>query len=408
MALITIFRKHWIPPGNLALAHLAHGASWAIVFYAAWSGHFGDPFYRFAWIHTVALGWITMAALGVLLHAIPTFVDVPWKGDVLARWSLPVYAAGVALLVYAFLERPYLLGIAGVVLFVALALYVATAAVTLAGALRGERVQRAVARAFLVTFALLLATAYLGMQLARSLGGETSAGWLARFPPVHGNLGMLGWISLLIFGVSMRTFRPITGARTRFPLVHALVGSLALLGVVCIAFGVGAIGGALFSAAVLAYVFDTADILRRSTNRHRLPQAFVVASELWLLFALVAGAQTLLGKPWQDLYAFALLAGWAGQMLNGHLHHIGVRLIATVFRGEEDETEPQELLVPRLGWYAFLAFQAALAIVAAALLRNDPGLAARGAVFGATGWIAITANVAVAALRAKNLIASRT
>jgi hypothetical protein len=397
---MSFFRKHWIPPGTLLFAQLAHAASWALIFFAAWSGRFDDPLFRFGWIHTVALGWITMAALGILLHALPNFVDVPWRGQTIARWTLPVYAAGVVLLVYGFIANAGVLGVAGSVLFAALAVYLITAFLTLGAAMRGDRVQRAVARAFIITFFVLLLTAFMGFALAFMLYGRAFWPWVPALPPAHGNLGMLGWISLLIFGVSMRTFKPITGNRTRFPIVHMIAGSLGLLGIALIAAGISWSGGVLFVLAALAYVVDTFDILRRSTNRHRPPQAFITASVIWLLVALAAGCGVLLGKPWQGLYGFLLLAGWAGQMVNAHLHHIGIRLVSTVFRGEEDETEPRELLEPRLSWLAFSSFQAAIVIVAIALLNDAPGIAARGAVFGCTAWIAMTANVIVAVIRA--------
>ena len=90
-------RKHWIPPAALVYAHLAHGFSWVLLLWAAWSqsvhGYTG-----FAWIHTIALGWVTMSAFAILIHAMPNFVDVEWQGEKVARWSLVAYGAGVALL----------------------------------------------------------------------------------------------------------------------------------------------------------------------------------------------------------------------------------------------------------------------------------------------------------------------
>jgi len=75
-------RRHWIPPLALITAQIAHGASWLIIFAAAWTGNFDNPLFGFAWIHTVALGWITMAALAILLHALPNFIDVECSDQV--------------------------------------------------------------------------------------------------------------------------------------------------------------------------------------------------------------------------------------------------------------------------------------------------------------------------------------
>lgn len=403
-------RRHWVPPAALIYAQLGHGLSWATILWAAWSGGFGNAFYGFAWIHSVALAWITMAALAILLHALPNFVDVEWRGETAARWSLVAYAAGVALLIFGFWGHPEVLAAAGSLVLAALLVYLSTVFATLAGAFRGERVQRAVARAFSITFVFLLATALIGFGLAWMLSGRPVPSFVGSLPAAHGNLGMLGWLSLLVFGVSMRTLRPITGEATRMRWMHIVVGTMTLFGVPLIAAGVASgiallswIGGALFAIAALGYAIDVFDILRRARNPHRPPQAFVAAGVLWFLAALAAGAGVLAGKPWQQAYVFMLLIGWVGQFVNAHLYHIGVRVLATVYRGEDDETRPQELLESRLSWFSFLAFQLGIGIVVLALLSGSAGLAARGAVFGAAGWIAMIANVQAARMRAKVL-----
>ena len=348
-----------------------------------------------------------MSALAILLHALPNFVDAEWRGETIARWSLVAYGIGVALLLYGFLGDPRALGPAGDLLLAAIVVYVGTAFVTLAVAMRGERVQRAVARAFAGTFLFLLATVVIGYGLAGMLAGRGVL-WAASLPSAHAALGTLGWLSLLVFGVSMRTLRPIAGQATRFRWMHIVVGSLSLLGVPLLAAGLGSrhpqlawIGGALFAIAALGYAVDTFDVLRRATVTHRPPQAFVVASVIWFLTALAIGGGVLAGAPWQGAYIFLLLIGWIGQMVVAHFHHIGVRLIATVYRGEEDETRPEALLESRLSWLAFAGFQIAIALAAVGLLRDELGLIARAGVFGFAAWIAMTANILAARARAK-------
>lgn len=403
-------RRHWIPPAALVYAHLAHGFSWVLLLWAAWSANTSHGYVGFAWIHTVALAWITMAAFAVLIHAMPNFVDVEWRGESIARWSLAAFGVGAALMIYGFLANPRMIGGGGDLLFAAILVYLATAFWTLSVAMRGERVQRAVARAFSGTFFFLLATAVIGYGLAGMLAGR-GVMWAASLPAAHATLGTLGWLSLLIFGVSMRTLRPISGAETRFRWMHIVVGSFTLLGVPLLAAGLAIhngvfawAGAALFAIAALGYAFDVFDILRRAQVPHRPPQAFVAAGVLWFLAALAIGGCTLAGgNPWQNAYVFALLAGWIGQMVLAHFHHIGVRLIATMYRGEEDETRPQELLEPRLSWFTFGAFQIAIALAVIGLLGDHFGLIARGAIFGIGGWIAMTANILAARARAKVL-----
>jgi hypothetical protein len=400
-------RRHWIPPAALLYAHLSHGFSWALLLWAAWSAQV-HGYVGFAWIHAVVLGWVTMAALAILIHALPNFVDVEWRGEAVARWTLVAYGAGVVLLLYGFLGNARVLGPAGDLLLASIVVYSAVALFTLAQGMRGDRVQRAVARAFSITFVFLLAAAVIGYGLAGLLSGRGML-WAASLPTAHATLGTLGWLSLLIFGVSMRTLRPITGEATRMRWMHIVVGSCTLLGVPLLAAGLASqhtllawIGGVLFVLAALGYAFDVFDILRRAKNPHRPPQFFVAFSVLWFLTALAIGGGALSGKPWQPAYVFVLIAGWIGQMVVAHFHHIGVRLVATVYRGEDDETRPQALLEPRLSWFTLAAFQIAIALVLVGLLNDDAlGLSARGAIFGVAGWIAMTANMLAARARAK-------
>src|SRR5579884_1753766 len=223
-------RRHWIPPAALLYAHLAHGFSWLLLLWAAWSANEHHGFVGFAWIHTVALGWVTMAALAILIHALPNFIDVDFRGETIARWMLVAYGAGVALLLYGFLGNPKAIGSGGDLLLASIVVYLVTAFWTLSGAMRGERVQRAVARAFGGTFLFLLATAVIGYGLAGMLSGRGMT-WAASLPSAHAMLGTLGWLSLLIFGVSMRTLRPITGVQTQFRWMHIVVGTFMVFGV---------------------------------------------------------------------------------------------------------------------------------------------------------------------------------
>ncbi len=372
-------------------AQLAHGFSWLLIFWAAWSGNLANALYGFAWIHTVALAWITMTALTFLIDALPKLIDVPWRGRRAARYSIVVYGAGVALLIAGFLGKTAVLGTAGSLVLVAVAVYLATAFRTIASAMHGERIQRAVARAFGGTFLFLLATVTGGALLALMLAGQQIPNGSTALPAVHAVLGTFGWLSLLIFGMSMRTVRTITEEATRFRWMHIVVGLLSLAGVLLLAAGVAAhiaalawIGGALFGVSALGYALDVFDMVRRSRNHYRAPQTFIVVAISWLLASLVLGAGVLDGRPWQQACMFLLLMGWVGQMVNAHVY----------------AANSPDLLETRLSWYSFFAFQIAIAVVAVALLNESAGLAARGALFGAVGWIAMIANIFAARTRA--------
>src|SRR5262249_45377858 len=90
-------RRHWIPPAGMIFGQLCHGASWLVALAIA-TFLSADPttLPAIAWIHLVALGWVTVTAFSILLHAIPAFLDVPWKHETFARASLGIGAAAIA------------------------------------------------------------------------------------------------------------------------------------------------------------------------------------------------------------------------------------------------------------------------------------------------------------------------
>lgn len=399
-------RRHWIPPAGLLFGQLCHGASWLLALLIAIAFN-ADPAVMpaIAWIHLVALGWITVTAFSVLLHAIPAFLDVTWKRETAARVSLGVAAAAIAAFVVTFCISLGSLGVVASILAIALFTYLTTAWETLGAAFRSEdRIDRAVARAFAMTLGMLGLAILLGVTLAWALGGAFSLSWSVQLPGAHANLALFGWLTLLIYGVSARTLRPITGARSRWPKLHVITGSATLVGALILPAGIALqsraatwAGGVLLALGAACYIVDTSDVLRRSTNPHRPPRAFVAAALTWLAVAIALGAGVLFGRPWQAAYVFVVLMGWVAQMVDAHIFHIGVRLLATIYRGDDDETPPIELLDPRLAWTAFALFQLAVAAITAGLLVPSPNACAIGAILGFCGWIVTI--VAMAAAR---------
>ncbi len=354
------------------------------------------------WIHLVALGWLTMTALSILLHAIPSFLDVDWRFESLARYSLGFFAAAVTAFVIAFLAAPELLWIVAIAVALTLIVYLATAGLTLHQALRStDRIARAVARAFAITFFLLFVAIVLGAASAWIFSELSRPAWLFAIPPAHGSIALFGWLTLLIYGVSARTLRPITGNRSQHPMLHIVTGTATLIGAVLLAGGTASriawlawLGGGSIAAGAIAYAADVASILAGATVRYRVPQCFIAVAVAWLGVTLALGAGVLAGMPWQAAFGFVMLAGWAGQMVNGHIFHIGVRLVSTIYRGDDDETPPEELLDPARPWLAFAAMQLAVACVAAGLVFESAPLTAAGAICGVAGWLAIVAAIA--------------
>jgi len=325
------------------------------------------------------------------MHVIPAFTDAEWRGESIARAALGIYAAGVAALVWAFWNGAVtVLPWAGSLLVAGLVLYLVPAGVTLAAAFGGPRREAAIARALSITLLAFAVTAALGLTLTMTFSVKVA--------PLHGAFGIVGWLTLLVMGVSTRTVRPIAGAGFRTTATHIAVGVLELAGVLAFAFSMW-VGAILMTAGAIVYAGDLVDVLRRATVAHRPPQAFVAAAVVWLLDGAFLGIGWLTGAPWGAAAVYVLVVGWVGQMVNAHVHHIGIRLIATIARGDDDETPPEELLAAPLSWTAFGFFQAAVAAGALALVRASPSLLAWAALAGIAGWCALAANVSAAARR---------
>ena len=113
------------------------------------------------------------------------------------------------------------------------------------------------------------------------------------------------------------------------------------------------------------------------------------------------------GHPdWQPAYVYLALVGWLGQMVNAHLHHIGIRVLATLARGEDDETRPQALLTAPLSWATFGVYQAAVVLGAVGLLAHQAPAVALAGACGLLGWGLMGANLARAWRRARTFPAA--
>lgn len=400
--------RPWIPPSGLIVAHLAHGASWIVLFAIAREGSLGASMRAFAWIHLVALGWLTLTAQSVLLFVIPQFTDARWRAEWAARAGTALFAVGAFAMVAAFwtdgVTWAWMAALAAVV---GLAAYVAAAFATLAAALGGRTVDAAIARAFVIVFAFLIAAALVGLRMARAFAGADAMAF--ELAPGHAHLAAIGWLTLLVMGVSARTIGPIFGHRSPRRWVHVATGSLLFLG--ALALGVAPIAGdaAAWIGAVLCvagaavYGVDMLALLATATVQHRLPQAFAAAAIVWLFASAGLGLASLAGAArFEPAYVFAGLVGWIGMMVVAHLHHIGIRLIATAARGDDDETPPEALLHPVLGWLSFALFQAAIGMCGAGLSSGTPSLVGSGSIAGFCAWCVMTANVAISARRARS------
>jgi hypothetical protein len=402
----------WIPHWALLAGQGAHGASWVLLFALGATGTLGLSFPGLAWVHLVALGFLTLISMAVLIHVLHGMLDLDWVAAPVARWSLLPFTVGTWGMVASFWHgRLDLLAIASTLVVGALAVYLTLAAFTLSRFKVADDNPIALLRAFALVLTMLAVTAALGIGMAWALAGHGAPWWLTVAPLLHAHTGVIGWLSLLVIGVSMHTVKPITGGKSDARWKHIVSSSLVFLGMLALLIGfAGGVAAWLWAGAIaglagaLLYGFDMAGILRRARVTHRPPQAFLAASSAYFVLAAAIGAGVLAGKAeWQTAYGLVALIGWLGQMVNGHLHHIGVRVLATVARGEDDETRPAELLSVPLSWTAWACAQTAVLLGAAGMMLQTGPLVCLAAVSGLIGWVVMGANMAHAWRRAHAL-----
>jgi hypothetical protein len=392
--------RGWIPPVPLALGALFGALSWALVILYGVTPSFGIAL---AWIHAVALGSFTTIALSVLIHVVPGFTDLRWRGKTLARWCaslLPFVAAGFVLSFASGLG----LGVAifGVLSSVLILAYAGAAIATLVQR-APSATERAIARAFVMVLAFLALAALLGALLAYGyLAGDAG---ILRMAPEHAAVALVGWLTLLTMGVSARTLRPILGSEPRWRVVHVVSNSAMLLCAIFIPISLGigilALTRTAFAAGIVAaalYATDGFDRVRRATTPNRPAHAFVVAALLWLLFSASAAATGAYGVA-----VVAALSGWLGQMINAHLHHLGIRVIATTFAGDGDETRPWQLLDRRLAWLTVACAQAAVVLLVLGVAVKAPWCFVASGSIGLLAAVAFAANAAVAIRHARHV-----
>ena len=392
----------WIPPEPLIFAQVSLLVSWCLLFAVGAQGAFGPSPLGFAWIHTIALGWLSSTAMAFLIHVLPTFLDAPLRFPRLARSAPWIFQAGTIAIVAGFaIWAPKVVAAGGALVLIAVTFVLASFLATAAAAMRDEsRTTRAVARAFTIVFCILGLTIVLGFTVA--IGLNLGSTFVSQWARIHAALGTIGWLSLLVAGVSARTYNQLLG-RAPGRVAHIATSSFALAGLAVWIAGsllpnaaVAVAGGALVAIGAFIYLCATVLAVREATAKHRLPREFVAASAFWLCVAVAYGVAELLGRGVPSALLFAILVGWIGQNVNAHMMHVGIRLLATLVIGDDDETRPIELLDRRLGIASFVLYQLAVACAISGLTISDGTLLEAAGVLGFVGTLTVLANIASA------------
>lgn len=284
-----------------------------------------------ALVHIVTLGWLTMTIMGASLQLVPVIVVSPLRATALLRWQYPVFLSGVICLISGFWWwQTWLLILGGTVIVLAVVHYVIVLATTFA---------RATSRPLTVFF---LSASLVYLCLVVGLGLTAAWNFVTGFLGagtehvllVHVTLGVVGWLSCTLVGVSYTLGRLFMLAHAHDDRWGRLVLILLNGGIILLASGVlmgwtfiewG--GGALLISAALIFAGDIRRMFKaRQRKRLEVTQYHGIAATGYFVLVIGAGVVILLGG-WgtpavMTALVLAALVGWLGQSTVGYLYKI--------------------------------------------------------------------------------------
>ncbi|MEO8713546.1 MAG: hypothetical protein ABI369_00885, partial [Acetobacteraceae bacterium] len=272
--------------------------------------------------HLLVLGAVVATMMGALYQMTPVIFVAEAADGRLGIVQGTLYTAGWLAMVIGFLRgEPGLLAVGGTSVVLAVLLFI----VIIGKVLRTATQWDTPGWYLLTALAMLVATIGFGLTFAL----DWRFGWFP-IPPhllaIHVHLGGIGWLTLLIMGVSYRLVPMFAiapappGLLARGNLgafVGLLIGLVILLwrdasrsAVAIIAWGL--------AAAVGVYLFDMARLYRARRRRYDLTLLTMWGAMACLGVAALMGALWSTGLPaqwfdateWLSAYAYIALAGW--------------------------------------------------------------------------------------------------
>lgn len=335
--------------------------------------------------HLMTLGFLGMTMMGAMFQMLPVVAGAPVARPVAV--SLAVFGllvSGVAALAGGFLlASPWLMRLALGLLGIGVALFAAAVGYSLKRAS-----VNATARSMRFAVIALALTATLGLVLASNYGWDW---WLVervRFTTLHLAWGVLGWVGLLVIGVSYQVV-PMFQLTQAFPkrLTVWLAGSLfALLAAWSLLMLGGLEAYAPFVGALIACalaLFAATTLRLQKQRRRKLSDvtllfwrfglsALLLALALWLVGQFVPALGD--GQVYPFLLGMLFIVGFAVSVVNGMLYkivpfliwfHLQSRMVGTAAKVPNMREILPEKKMRRQMW---LHFAAAPLLAAATLL----------------------------------------
>ena len=365
-----------------------------------------DYFYQplvLALTHTITLGWITSAMMGVMFRYVPALTKRPLRFPRLGLVQLWLFVIGVmGMVVHFAIGRWVATWFAAAVVVVSVILFALNMLPSLAPVVGRRNVAET---GMLLAVLYLLAAAVLGLLLGLDKTFGFLRGSLLTNLAGHAHLAALGWVSLTICAVSYRMVPAFLLPGVELPRaamwqLYGLAFAVAGLGVALM----GGIGGVpAWSVAVTLALVAYVAVLGRLVRGRRMPidwtMRHALAGVVYLVLAAGLGLSLIRINPGNPLgngiagaYGVLGLLGWVTNFIVGMSYQLFAGFIAgfRVTAGWPKVTIA-ELSLPRYRPFVFFSLNVGILALSSGLIVAQVGLARLGAASIAIGGLVYVA-----------------
>jgi hypothetical protein len=325
------------PPEDIPFRYLLTGPAFGILAGILLSA-FGERIFITAWsldtvalVHMITLGWLTFIMIGAFYQMVPVLVGgrVPWNH--LSRINYYLLISGILALISGFLFwKILLIKSAAVLLSVSFSLFI-TQILTALFRVKANRPVVYAMRSSVMCLTLAVAAGITMLGVLYGWWEFPLGGYSLKY--IHITLALLGWITLLIFGVSFHVIPMFYLTKAFSDRIGYSIVTLILLSIVSLVIGFGMklngtrliVAGIPALIGVILYVFTLFNLIR---NRQR--KMVDTTFRFWQLglTCLIPALLLLTVDPFRldeifgYLFAITFLIGFACAVSNGMLYKI--------------------------------------------------------------------------------------
>lgn len=349
--------------------------------------------------HLLTLGFVSMVMMGAMYQLVPVVMNTTLASVRLGFWHYGLYLPGVVGLVVGMLTfQTVWMAVGGSLVVTGVAMFI----VNMVRTLRQAQIWGASGIYITTAIGYLALTVTMGWLLAWNFLHPFMNG--AAFLPVHLALGLIGWFTFTLVGVSYKLLPMFALTPTRTPrawwaygLLNAAIGGAVVGTLIGVPHALG-LAGLLGAVALACYVFDVV-VLVRQRRRRVLDAAVLMALSgvaflpLTALFSVWAA----LGQGGWAVVFYLFFFGWLGLSILGYLQKI-VPFLVWLHRyapkiGREPVPRMRDILPEAWTWQVYGIYSAGLLAGGVGLVMGDAAVLVMGLVLAGIGVCRLLAAV---------------